>query len=162
MLSHARSDLSFWSECDIIADGANGHPLCVHVFSDFCTSTPSNARLRWPSLILFSLDPIASMQYQLVLQFGADAISNYDALIAIESQLIAALGEAAMDGHDMGSGEANIFLSTSDPQTTFRQIAPLLERTGFMAVITAAYRRTDEDEYHVLWPQNSSRQFSVA
>jgi hypothetical protein len=102
------------------------------------------------------------MQYQLVLQFGADAISNYDALIAIESQLIAALGEAAMDGHDMGSGEANIFLSTSDPQTTFRQIAPLLERTGFMAVITAAYRRTDEDEYHVLWPQNSSRQFSVA
>ena len=102
------------------------------------------------------------MQYQLVLQFSADAISDYDALIAIENQLIAALGEAAVDGHDMGPGEANIFLPTSDPQKTFRQIAPLLERTGHMAAVAAAYRRTDEDLYHVLWPENSSRQFSVA
>ena len=102
------------------------------------------------------------MQYQLVLQFAAEAISDYHALIAIESQLIAVLGEAAVDGHDMGSGEANIFLVTSDPQKTFRQIAPVLERTGHMAAVAAAYRRTDEDLYHVLWPENSSRQFSVA
>jgi hypothetical protein len=102
------------------------------------------------------------MQYQLVLQFAADAISDYDGLIAIESQLIAALGEAAVDGHDVGSGEANIFLSTSDPQKTFRQILPLLERTGHMAAVVAAYRRADEDLYHVLWPENSSRHFSIA
>jgi len=102
------------------------------------------------------------MQYQLVLQFVADAISDHDALIAIESQLITALGEAAVDGHDMGSGQANIFIITSDPQTTFREIAPLLERTGHMAAVAAAYCGTDEDHYHVLWPENSSRQFSVA
>jgi hypothetical protein len=102
------------------------------------------------------------MQYQLVLQFAADAISDYGALIAIENQLIAALGEAAVDGHDMGSGEANIFLSTSDPQETFRQVAPLLERTGKMEAVAAAYRGTDEDLYHVLWPEGSQRQFSVA
>ena len=102
------------------------------------------------------------MQYQLVLQFAANIVTDYDALVAIEHQLVDALGENAVDGHDMGSGEANIFLPTSDPQKTFRQIAPLLERTGHMAAVTAAYRRNDEDQYHVLWPENSSRQFSVA
>ncbi len=102
------------------------------------------------------------MQYQLVLQFAAGVISDYDALIAIESRLITALGEDAVDGHDMGSGEANIFLSTSDPQKMFRQVTPLLERSGQMAAVTAAYRRTDEDLYHVLWPEGSQRQFSVA
>jgi hypothetical protein len=101
------------------------------------------------------------MQHQLVLQFAADTISDYDALIAIENQLIAALGESAVDGHDMGSGEANIFILTSDPEKTFRQLAPVLERTGHMPAVTAAYRRTDEDRYHILWPENSSREFSV-
>ena len=100
------------------------------------------------------------MRYQLVLQFAADTIADYDALVALEQQLSAALGDSEVDGHDMGCGEANIF--TSDPQQTFRQAIPVLERTGHMAAVTAAYRRTDDDRYHVLWPQNSSRQFSVA
>jgi hypothetical protein len=102
------------------------------------------------------------MQYQLVLQFASGTLSDYDALVAIEHHLIDVLGENAVDGHDMGSGEANIFLPTSDPQKTFRQLAPILKRTGHMEAVTAAYRRTDEDRYHVLWPENSSRQFSVA
>lgn len=102
------------------------------------------------------------MQYQLVLQFAAGPAADYDALVAIEHQLIAALGEDAVDGHDMGSGEANIFILTSDPQTTFRQVAPVLEATGYMPAVTAAYRRVNEDRYHVLWPENSTRQFSVA
>jgi hypothetical protein len=102
------------------------------------------------------------MQHQLVLQFAANTISDYDALIAIENQLIATLGENAVDGHDMGSGEANIFIHTSDPQSTFRQILPLLEDTHHFPALTAACRRTDEEHYHVLWPENSSREFSVA
>ena len=102
------------------------------------------------------------MRYQLVLQFAADTIPDYDALIAMEHQLIDTLGDGFVDGHDMGSGEANIFIHTSDPQDTFRQLAPLLLRSGRMHAVTAAYRSTDEDEYHVLWPENSSRQFTVA
>jgi hypothetical protein len=101
------------------------------------------------------------MQYQLVLQFAADSVTDYDTIVAIEHQLIDALGEDAVNGHDMGSGEANIFLPTSDPQKTFCHIAPTLERTGHLAAVTAAYRRTDEDEYHVLWPENSLQQFRV-
>src|SRR5689334_19828420 len=102
------------------------------------------------------------MQYQLVLQFEANSVTDYDALMAIEHQLIDVLGGDAVDGHDVGSGEVNIFLPTSDPQKTFHQIAPTLERTGYMATVTAAYRRTNEDQYHVLWPENFSGQFRVS
>ena len=102
------------------------------------------------------------MRYQLVLQFAADTIADYDALVALEQQLSAALGDSEVDGHDMGSGEANIFILTSDPQKTFRQLAPVLENTGRMTAVTAAYRSADESSYHILWPENSSRQFSVA
>ena len=100
--------------------------------------------------------------YQLVLQFAANTVSDYDALVALEQQLTAALGDSEVDGHDMGSGEANIFILTSDPQKAFHQVVPVLEHTGQMPAIRAAYRRTDEDEYHVLWPENSSQQFRVA
>ena len=102
------------------------------------------------------------MRYQLVLQFAADTIADYDALVAIEHQLMDTLAEGSVDGHDMGSGEANIFILTSDPQNTFRQLVPVLERAGRMPAVTAAYRSTDEDDYHILWPENSSRQFRVA
>jgi hypothetical protein len=102
------------------------------------------------------------MRYQLVLQFGADTIADYDALVAVEHQLIDTLGDGFVDGHDMGSGEANIFIRTSDPHDTFRQLTPMLVRSGRMPAVTAAYRRTDENEYRVLWPENSSRQFCIA
>ena len=48
--------------------------------------------------------------YQLVLQFAPKALPDYDALVALERQLTGQLGESAVDGHDMGSGEANIFI----------------------------------------------------
>ena len=102
------------------------------------------------------------MRYQLVIQFAADTIPDYDALIAMEHQLIETLGDGFVDGHDMGCGEANIFILTSDPRDTFRQLAPMLVRSGRMPAVTAAYRSTDEDKYHVLWPEDSSRQFRVA
>jgi hypothetical protein len=102
------------------------------------------------------------MRYQLVLQFAADTLADYDSLVVMESHLIGVLGDGAVDGHDLGSGEANIFIHTTDPQETFRQFVPLLERTGHLSRVTAAYRPTDGDRYHVLWPENSSRKFSVA
>jgi hypothetical protein len=70
------------------------------------------------------------MRYQLVLQFAADTLTDYDALVALENQLIGSLGHDAVDGHDMGSGEANVFIHTTDPQDTFRRLVPVLERGG--------------------------------
>ena len=55
------------------------------------------------------------MRYQLVLQFAAAMLSDYDALVALESQLIGVLGNSAINGHDLGSGQANIFIDTTDP-----------------------------------------------
>jgi len=104
----------------------------------------------------------AAMAYQLVLQFAADTLADYDSLVEMETQLVGVLGEGAVDGHDMGSGKANIFIHTTDPQDTFHRLIPVLERTGRISRVTAAYRRTDGDRYHVLWPSNSSRQFSIA
>jgi hypothetical protein len=109
---------------------------------------------------LFLVRPEAAM-HQLVLQFAANTIRNYDELIALEDRLTAALGKDAVDGHDMGSGEANIFIITSDPKATFRQLTPVLQSSGRLADVTAAYRATDAGEYHVLWPEKSLRQFSV-
>src|SRR5437763_1051419 len=42
-------------EIEVTFRGANGHPLCVRVLRSSNLSTSSNARSRWPSLILFSL-----------------------------------------------------------------------------------------------------------
>jgi hypothetical protein len=100
--------------------------------------------------------------HQLVLQFAANSLRDYDDLVALEQQLVAELGESEVDGHDMGSGEANIFILTADAKTTFRRLLPVLQRSGRLPEVTVAYRRTDENRYHVLWPEASSREFSVA
>ena len=61
------------------------------------------------------------MQHQLVLQFNGDSFEDYDAMLALEDELIEALGDTAdIDGHDIGAGETNIFIFTSAPEQTFQ------------------------------------------
>jgi hypothetical protein len=56
------------------------------------------------------------MRYQLVLQFAADSLVDFDRLVALEDRLIEELGQLAMvDGHDFGLGQFNIFVLTDDP-----------------------------------------------
>ena len=40
------------------------------------------------------------MQYQLVLQFSGDSLEGYDAMLALEDDLIQEFGDAGVDGHD--------------------------------------------------------------
>jgi hypothetical protein len=69
------------------------------------------------------------MKYQLALQFRGDSLDNFDEMVALEDELIEKLGDSAdVDGHDMGSGERNIFIFTSDPARTFSEARPVLER----------------------------------
>src|SRR6266481_246747 len=58
---------------------------------------------------------------------------------------------ADVDGHDVGSGEVNIFIITTDPARTFRQSRMVLERNGRLGAVTAAYRPVDGDDYTVVW-----------
>ncbi len=64
--------------------------------------------------------PLAT--YQLVLQFSAHTLEDYDQLISLETLLLKQLDRVAkVDGHDMGKGEFNIFILTRIPATAFAQ-----------------------------------------
>jgi hypothetical protein len=102
------------------------------------------------------------MRYQLVLQFRGDSLADYDQMIAVEDHLTEALGDSAdVDGHDVGSGETNIFIFTTDPAGTFRQARPVLERMDRLQAVTAAFRDVEGDQYTVIWPEGTTREFTV-
>jgi len=102
------------------------------------------------------------MKYQLVFQFRGDSLEDFDEIIALEEELIEKLGDSAdVDGHDMGSGEMNIFIFTSDPARTFFEARPVLERAGTLQSITAAYRPVRGEEYTVIWPEGSKKEFKI-
>lgn len=63
------------------------------------------------------------MQYQLVLQWPTSLLRNYRLLISLEEAVIAGIADLGMvDGHDMGSGEMNIFIFTEQPGRAFERI----------------------------------------
>ena len=79
------------------------------------------------------------MHYQLVLQFKGDSLADYDQMIALENQLIDAVGTTAkVDGHDCGSGESNIFIFTTDPEATFSAIRDTLKLNKKLESVTIA------------------------
>ena len=102
------------------------------------------------------------MKYQLVLQFRGDSLEDFNEMIALEDQLSEALGDSAdVDGHDMGSGERNIFIFTSDPMRTFSQAKLVLERAENLQSVTAAYRPVKGDHFTVIWPEGSNTKFTI-
>ena len=102
------------------------------------------------------------MTFQLVLQFNGDSLSDYDALITLEDDLIQEFGDTAdVDGHDIGAGQANIFIVTSHPERTFDRARTVLERSQLLGAVTAAYRAVAGDSFTVLWPAHQ-QVFSVS
>ena len=102
------------------------------------------------------------MDYQLVLQFRGDSLDDFDAMVALEDELTEELGDSAnVDGHDVGSGETNIFIFTSDPAATFHRARQVLERRQQFRLVTAAYREANGERYTVIWPEDSRRKFRV-
>jgi hypothetical protein len=103
------------------------------------------------------------IRYQLVLQIPGDSAAHYEALVALEDALVAALGDAAdVDGHDIGSGEANIFVLTDNPQDTFAKALPILMSCADFDSMRAAFREVADDVYTVLWPRNFEGAFAIA
>ena len=102
------------------------------------------------------------MKYQLVLQLKADTLKDYDEMIAAENGLIEELGRLAdVDGHDFGSGTANIFIFTSEPEMTFWRARQWLQKVGRLQSVTAAYRLVNGEDYTVIWPKDSKTPFSI-
>jgi hypothetical protein len=87
---------------------------------------------------------------------------SLETLVNLEDAVAEVLGEAVdVDGHEIGSDEANIFLWAHDPIGTIAKLLPLLEQGGPLADARVAYRATGEDTYRVLWPRDSSEPFKV-
>jgi len=99
------------------------------------------------------------MKYQLVIQIIEPAA--LDDIIALEDELSDLLsGEAIIDGHDIGSGEANIFIITDNPEANYKKIKAYLGKRLEKEQIKIAYRKTDGEEYVPLYPV-SMKGFSI-
>jgi len=95
------------------------------------------------------------MKYQLVLQWPASSVDDYDSIISIEDSLIEELpSNSEVDGHDAGAGQMNIFIRTDEPTETFEDVKNILEGDDAWTDIRIAYRDLERNEYVVLWPKD--------
>jgi len=102
------------------------------------------------------------MKYQLVLQWPASSIKDYDAIIEVENALVENLSAVNdVDGHDAGSGEVNVFIHTDDPKHAFNEVKAILGTRDFWVDVRIAYREVTGSEYIILWPKNLTK-FKVA
>jgi hypothetical protein len=94
------------------------------------------------------------MKYQLVLQWPGSTLADYDAMVAIEDLLIDLLADdSEVDGHDVGSGETNIFIHTDDPRKTFEKVRSALGDQDHWDDLRAAYRELSGSSYTILRPK---------
>jgi hypothetical protein len=103
------------------------------------------------------------MEFILVFQWPASSEADYDALITMEDSLEASLNEAHgyVDGHDLGSGQMNLFVHTDRPLDAFRDAQAALGSDAHWAAVRVAYRAADGDDYTVVWPA-ALGEFSVS
>jgi hypothetical protein len=95
------------------------------------------------------------MKYQLVLQWPASSIQDFNAMISIENKLIENLSEGnEVDGHDFGSGEGNIFILTDDPELAFSEVEASLNNDDSWLNARVAYREITKDHYTILYPED--------
>ncbi len=103
---------------------------------------------------------MTSVSYQLVFQFQSESMDDLHALIELEEQLISLLEASAdVDGHDIGNGEANIFVITPDPLATYAQCRDVVEEScaALGGSFKAAYRPLDDNEYKPIHPKGLER-----
>lgn len=101
-------------------------------------------------------------KYQLVLQLPGASQQDFDVLVALEDAVADALENVPheMDGHDFGSGTGNIFIDTNDPLVAFALVKSAISIADYPR-LKAAYRPFDEEEYHLIWPENSKEGFDL-
>lgn len=102
------------------------------------------------------------MEYKLVLQVQNVGSGDLERLLRWEKSIAECLAESAtVDGHDLGSGEFNIFIDTDKPEATFRSIMSCKGAETIAWPTTTAYRHRDSEDYVTLWPPGQ-KQFDVA
>ena len=107
---------------------------------------------------------MVTFQYQLVIQFDASTVEDFDSLIEIEDAVETALSnstEAKLDGHDFGLGEFNIFIHTNEPKTCLAIAGDAIEAKRPGTSYAAGYRSYGDDCYTPIWPP-TAKSFSVS
>ena len=95
------------------------------------------------------------MEYLLVLLLPpSSSLREYDLGISHEESIRAGIGDfATADGHDIGSGEMNIFFFNEKPKLTFERINVMPSVANHMSNMKVGYREVAEDEYTPLYPE---------
>lgn len=95
------------------------------------------------------------MEYMLVLQWpSACTAEDLDLLVSLEDQIIANIGDyGSVDGHDIGSGEMNIFIFTEDPKSTFARVKNIGSMPNHMKSLKAGYPEVGQDHFVPLYPE---------
>ena len=102
------------------------------------------------------------MNAQLVLQFPASTSADFERFVSFEELLEERLASpSTVDGHDLGCGEFNIFIFTGEPHSTFQRVLEIANTQGLSDGMRAGYRRSEDDDYSPLWPQDLTT-FSVS
>lgn len=101
-------------------------------------------------------------QYQLVLQLPGTSQDDFDLLISLEESLADALEDTPhdVDGHDFGSGTMNLFIDTNDPAAAFDLAKQTINPADY-PMLKAAFRSFEEDDYQLIWPENSDEEFDL-
>ena len=99
--------------------------------------------------------------FQLVLQFAPWSGRDYDDLVQLEDRLAAVVESGDVDGHDLGSNEANVFIFTENPAATLQACLPAIVDANLLARFSAGYRSVGDDAYVRVWPSDDSSPFSV-
>ena len=98
----------------------------------------------------------------LVLQWPSSSTpKELNLLISLEDQIREDIGDYGnVDGHDIGSGEMNIFIFTEDPKATFERVKNIGSIPKHMSNLKAGYREVGEDAFVPLYPEGVDH-FSV-
>ncbi|MCC5792420.1 MAG: hypothetical protein JJT82_07430 [Legionellaceae bacterium] len=95
------------------------------------------------------------IKYQLVIQFPEELFEEIDEIADLEDRLDESLFDAEVDGHDIGSGEINLFIHTHHAVTTYEIVKNILEAESInLKYVNIAYREIGSKPYIALWPKN--------
>ncbi len=102
------------------------------------------------------------MQFQVVFQFPETFFATLDDLVAFEDKLTASMPKTCeVDGYDVGSGTANLFVYTDAPLAALKHFRNHLGTNKVEKTLRVSYRNVDGDAYTNLWPFRDSRPFDI-
>ena len=102
------------------------------------------------------------MAYELVIKLWRKSLEDEAFLATIESELKNALGgDAELQGYDVSPKEINLFMLTDDPRHSFRRSKDVLERSGILQGVSAAFRLVGGARFTSIWPLRVTRKFTL-